>query len=284
MSIDVNQELCFAKQAIEGKDYCNALVSMRKVAEEVSKFYVSRNGKLGEVLKRELGAQNNKRSASIGTYSRALQTYYGGIKDRDSFNKHLSLFVYQAALFGNKGAHESGGGEGERYKAVYMVSFFEEFILPTYERDQDRARYADVTRDFAGRRVKVRSAANQMYVSANEGERDSPLQATARGASAWEAFAVEVDKSGWAALRACHSGMWVSARGDIDEAAAPLTASAQEPSRWEQFKVFSDGAHHYVRSRLNGRWVSCQIDSEKCEVLASAREQDAWEAFDITDA
>lgn len=284
MGVDVHRELREAKRSIESCNYFGAFVNMRKVAEEVSRFYVSRNGKLGEQLKRELSKSSDER-VTLQTYVRVLQACYGYISF-NSFNKHLSLFVYQAAYLGNKGAHESDSQDAEssRYKAMYLVGFFEEYILPRYERDRERARYSDVTRDFAGRCVKIRSSMNQLYVSANEGERECPLQAIAKGASAWEFFSVVVDEEGWAAFRADHSGMWVSVRADIDEGAAPLTASAHEPHLWEHFKIFSDGTHHFVQSRLNGKWLSCQVDQEGCAILASAPVRDAWEAFDITTA
>ena len=131
--------------------------------------------------------------------------------------------------------------------------------------------FTDVTKQFIGETITVRSTAEQTgafnnFMSANL-DQNGIVRFNRTTPGSWERFYVNASADGsWISLRA-DNGRYVSTQHHRQH--APLVADANIPRLWEEFRIFERDGRHYLFTRMHNIFITASVD--KGHVPAEAR-------------
>lgn len=155
----------------------------------------------------------------------------------------------------------------------------------------DTAGLTDVTSQYIDKNNKkiiaIKSVEVDQYISCNTDQNVDNVDVVANSSDAgpWEYFEVIANEYGEVGFRACGNGNFLSARVDLDAAAAPIRAAYGQnysaPEEWESFRIFEKDGIQYIRSQANGKWVQVSADKELHTVKACGQAASTWERFVI---
>lgn len=155
----------------------------------------------------------------------------------------------------------------------------------TWERlDIQLAAPVDVTAEFAGNSITIRSRENSKYLCADSSISGTPLCANKTNAAVWETFVVsQMTADGWVGIMA-HTGDWLSVLADTTNTpikAAFDIANYDRILDWESFRIYQAGANYYMKAKSNGKWLCVRVDTDQAPVQAYASDPLTWEQLDI---
>ena len=137
----------------------------------------------------------------------------------------------------------------------------------------------DVTAQFAGKIITLRSVENGKYLCADSNASGTPLRATASNASTWETFQVSaMTNNGWVGLKS-HNGKWLSTMADTKN--APINARYDKLKSWECFRIYQKGSNYYIKSQANSKWLSVRVDTKNAPVQSRGDSPSTWERLEI---
>lgn len=151
----------------------------------------------------------------------------------------------------------------------------------------DTTGLTDVTSRYIGKTIALKSVEVDQYISCNTNQNVDNVDATANSpiADSWEYFEVIANKYGEVGFKACGNNNFLSARVDLDAAAAPIRAAYGQnysaPLAWESFRIFEKDGIQYIRSQANGKWVQISADKELHTMKACGQAASTWERFAI---
>lgn len=266
----VNDEYRYAKDSFDRGDIANSLTSMRRIAELLADFYIQKFDLVDDFNKCK------KSNPNLGSKVYLFRKRFGHLQ-KNKFAKRLLCFLDQAHEYGNKGAHSNitKDIQNDKYKAQYLISYYEEYIQDGYNKDYMESIIVDVTKEFDNHRIHISSCVNNQYLSART-DADCALQGNIENADSWETFFVTVDNDGWASFE-CHNKLYLTVEDDESR----LYATAKEADYWEKFKIYRIEDKYCIKAKKNKKWLSCYIDSDDKQIQASINVVDAWETFKI---
>lgn len=137
----------------------------------------------------------------------------------------------------------------------------------------------DVTAQFAGKIITLRSVENGKYLCADSNVSGTPLRATTSNASTWETFQVSaMTNDGWIGLKS-HNGKWLSTMADTKN--NPINARYDKLKSWECFRIYLKDGNYYIKSQANNKWLSVRVDTKNAPVQSCGDSPSTWERLDI---
>lgn len=138
----------------------------------------------------------------------------------------------------------------------------------------------DVTSQYAGKTVTIKSVENNMYLCADTKlNSNSPLCANKNNALVWETFSfTDITSDGWIGIRA-YNGRLITA--NLNKNNAPLEADSNNLLSWECYRVYSDGTNQYLLCQANNKWLCVRTDTENAPCQAYAANASTWERLQI---
>ncbi len=135
--------------------------------------------------------------------------------------------------------------------------------------------------------VAIRSVETGEYISCNTSANVDNIDASANStvASTWEYYRIVKNEYGEIGFRSLGNGNFLSARVDIDQAAAPVRAAYGQdyavPGAWESFRIFEKDGVQYIQCQANGKWLQVTADRKTHTLKACAKAASTWERFAI---
>lgn len=158
-------------------------------------------------------------------------------------------------------------------------------ILQGYTYRKNGAWYTNVSDQYVGETVAIKSVEVGKYVSSNTDQDVEGINAVANRDSVgtWEIFAIEKGEAGAIGFRSKGNGNYLSARIDVKKENAYIQAAYGQnypaPKSWESFYILEWGGDQYILSQANWRWVQVSCDESDNPVKACADAPDKWERF-----
>lgn len=218
-----------------------------------------------------LGISNLRASFPVVTATAKIITYrrsnggsqYGYISNGDKFFVLKSGSLYKTVIY-----PLSAGG----YKLGYIKN--NDFNTKT----KVIADMIDVTKQFAGKTVRLKSVQNGKYLCADQDKSNTPALCNKNSASSWETFTVQVTSDGWAGFKASN-GKFLSARKEVTN--TPIRATANNVKAYECFRIYQKDGNYYLKSQANNLWVCVRVDINNAPAQAYASAPNSWERFKI---
>ena len=137
----------------------------------------------------------------------------------------------------------------------------------------------DVTKDFAGKTIAIKSKQNGNYCSADTNYSGTPVIANRSVANTWEYFKVSnLTSDGWVGIKG-HNDKYLSS--SIDLKGAPIRSTADKLLSWECFKIYKSGSDYYIYSQSNKKYLTAMVNLENTPLQAQASTPSTWERFNI---
>ena len=144
----------------------------------------------------------------------------------------------------------------------------------------------DVTKDFVGKSIMIKSDKNGKYLAAYGSNTNTPLLAITTTPStnlntSWEIFKVEgTSYDGWCGFKA-YNGKWLStminASDDIQW--SPIQAIGDNAYGWQSFRIYRSAAgDYYIRAHANNRFLTSRSDPSY-PIVARFNAGDAWNSW-----
>lgn len=158
-------------------------------------------------------------------------------------------------------------------------------ILLGYDYRKNGAWFKEISSQYVGKTVAIKSIEVGKYVSSNTDQDVKGINAVTNRDSAgtWELFTIEMGKAGAVGFRSIGNGNYLSARIDENKEYAYIQAafghSYSSPQSYESFRIFEWGDAHYIQSQANGKWVQVSVNESDYPIKACADIASTWERF-----
>lgn len=158
-------------------------------------------------------------------------------------------------------------------------------ILLGYNYKKNEAWYEEVSSQYVGKTVAIKSIEVGKYVSSNTDQDVKGINAVANRDSAgtWELFTVEKGGVGTIGFRSKGNGNYLSALVDENKEYAYIQAAFGQhysgPQSYESFRIFEWGGNQYIQSQANGKWVQVSVNESDRPIKAAADAASTWERF-----
>lgn len=204
----------------------------------------------------------------VTTYkSASTSSEYGYVAKGDKVykvgtNGNYTRVIYQAA-------------SGSRaYKLGYVTT-------SKYNNNVNGNVLVNVTKDFAGKKITIKSVENGKYLCADVNIKNTPVYSKKNSASSGESFTVtKITEDGWVGLKANVNGKYLSVNNDSDSKSVRATASKVQS--WECFRIYQKGSDYYIKAQANNMWLSVRTDESGSPVRACVSNASTWERFEIS--
>lgn len=213
-------------------------------------------------------SESVKSKGKVTTYKAAnTSSEYGYVAKGDKVYKvgtsgNYIRIIYQAAS-GNRA-----------YKLAYVTT-------SKYNNSVNGNVWADVTKNFAGKKINIKSVENGKYLCADADVKNIPVFSNRSSASTWETFTVtKLTDDGWVGLKANSNGKYLSVNNDSDSKSVYATASKVQS--WECFRIYQKGSDYYIKAQSNNQWLSVRTDENGSPVRACVSKASTWERFKIS--
>lgn len=213
-------------------------------------------------------SESVKSKGKVTTYKAAnTSSEYGYVAKGDRVYKvgtsgKYTRIIYQAAS-GNRA-----------YKLGYVTT-------SKYNSSINGNVLVDVTKNFAGKKINIKSVENGKYLSAYIDVKNAPVYAKLSKASTWETYAVtKITDDGWVGLKCVANGKYLSVNNDSDSKSVGATASKVQA--WECFRIYQKGSDYYIKAQANKNWLSVRTDEKNIPVRACVSKASTWERFEIS--
>lgn len=218
--------------------------------------------------------------AAFGSNYTAAYNHFrnNGISEMRQGSAEFSVSVYKQnyadlqKAFGNntllylKHYREYGMKEGRNAKTLIVKA-------------SSSSTLTDVTKQFSGKTVTIKSVENGKYLCADGNVSNTPARCNKSSASTWETFTfTNITSDGWVGIKT-YNGKYFCA--DISKTNAPLTATASNFQGWECYRIYQKGNDYYIKSQANGKWLCVRVDTSGAPVQAYASNPSTWERFKI---
>lgn len=160
-------------------------------------------------------------------------------------------------------------------------------ILLGYNYRKNGAWFNEVSNQYVGKTVAIKSIEVDKYVSSNTDQDIKGINAVSNrdAAETWELFTVEAGEAGAIGFRSVANGNYLSARIDENAAYAYIQAAFgndySRPQSWESFRIFEWGDVQYIQSQANGKWVQVSVNESDYPIKAAADTPSTWERFQL---
>ena len=213
-------------------------------------------------------SESVKSKGKVTTYkSASTSSEYGYVAKGDKVYKvgtsgNYTRIIYQAAS-GNRA-----------YKLGYVTT-------SKYNSSINGNVLVDVTKNFAGKKINIKSVENGMYLCADTDVKNTPIYSNRSASSTWETFTVtKLTEDGWVGLKAAANGKYLSVNNDSDS--KPVRATASKVQSWECFRIYQKGSDYYIKAQVNNKWLSVRTDEKNIPVRACVSSASTWERFEIS--
>lgn len=172
----------------------------------------------------------------------------------------------------------SGGADSPEDKASTLLG---------YNYRKNGAWYKDVSNQYVGKTVAIKSVEVGKYVSSDTDRDVQGINAVANRdkIGTWELYSVDSGDGGAVGFRSIGNGNYLSARIDENEENAYIQAAFgqnySKPQSWESFHIFEWGDNLYIQSLANGKWVQVSVNETNCPMKATADVPSTWERFHL---
>ena len=174
-----------------------------------------------------------------------------------------------------------------KYKDENTIFYREHCGSITYTLDKTKVsigpgestEFKDVTSEFIGHRIAIKSFENGKYITVHISEKTSPLYANVDWIKSWEVFQTVENSDGWIGFKSEANNKYISVNINADN--NPLRAEADLLKSWECFKIYKKGDDYYLKSRANDKWVSMEKNTENNPLWARVDVPASWEKFKI---
>lgn len=209
-----------------------------------------------------------KSKGKVTTYkSASTSSEYGYVAKGDR--------VYKAGTSGNYTRIIYQAASGNRaYKLAYVTT-------SKYNSSVNGNVLVDVTKNFVGKKITIKSVENSMYLCADADVKNTPVYSNRSTASSWETFSVtKLTEDGWVGIKAASNGKYLSVNNDSDS--KPVRAAASKVQSWECFRIYQKGSDYYIKAQSNNQWLSVRTDENGNPVRACVSSASTWERFEIS--
>ncbi len=227
---------------------------------------------LSVITKASAPSEKITAATSATTYRRAsTSNTYGSIDKGDYVYKLTTSGNYTQVLY-NVGSKSN--------PSAWKMAWVKTSVYNSMTGDPGKS-LVDVTSNFAGKTITIKSIQNGKYLCADKDIKNTPLSANKSKASTWETFTVsKLTSDGWVGFKASANGKYLSAIKDATN--TPVCATASKLQSWECFRIYQKGSDYYIKAQINKNWMSARVDTSNAPVLACVSSASSWERFEIS--
>jgi hypothetical protein len=187
---------------------------------------------------------------------------------------HVGIVIKESSDFKNFTSIEQNGKTGKNSKG-HNVDPVQEInhknytiwgiLRPNYDNPPtpapDPNKVTDVTSEFAGKTITLKSVQNGKYVSVWNKPENRPVFAQVDKAStadsSWEKLTVsKVTSDGWVGLKASVNGKYLSVNIKLFPVSIVIEATASNIKEAQSFKIYKKGNDYYLQSKINKQYVT----------------------------